>query len=216
MAAQQDLVMTGPFLQQILASSLLVLPTGQTSLVTLGAMAASSGSGARGANGLPTAGLVQRLTDVKLATGLPLTASTSSSTFGLTFAAATGATVVSSAANNSSIAPVGALEIVLPSNYVAGQNVTVNITQNIVIGAGTVSTKTLTVTGYLQTDAGASGSNLIATAAGTLTNTQSTLSFVITGTTLVPGSRLLILMTGALTETATSNVTFLLSKITLS
>ena len=212
----QDFVVTGPYFQQVVASAVQVLPTGETTPVTLGAVAAAAGAVPRNANGLPTNGIQLRLSELVQANGQPIPASASGTNFGLTYAAATGTTADSPAANNSTIAPVVGYELLLPGNYVTGQNITLTVNQNITIGSGTVTTKTLTAAAYALTAAGASGSNLIATAAQTLTNANTALTFVITGTGLAANTRLLLLFTGALTETSSHAVTFSLTQLTIS
>jgi len=215
--AVQDTLVTGPFNQQVVASSIQVQSAASGgAITTLGAMAAAIGTAARGSNGLPTAGIQQHLTDVTNATGIRPTATAGTTNYGLTYAAATGASLVSINANNSSIAPVCSFEFTIPASYVAGQNITLSVNQNYNLGSGTVTTKTLTAAAYLQSAAGTSGSNLIATAAQTLTATATTLTFTITGTTLTAGARILVLLTVALTETATQNVNFQINSIWLS
>lgn len=213
----QDLLVIGPFLNQVNASSVQVQSNAAGgAITTLGAMAAAVGGSARNANGFPTVGLLERLSWALNANGQAVGASASGTNFGLTFSASSGAYLASPTANNSTIAPVAAFEIQLPVSYVAGQNITLTVYQNIVIGSGTVTTKTLTAAAYLAGNDGTSGSNLIATAAQTLTNTNTALTFTITGTTLTPGAKLYITLTGALTETSAHAVTFNINQISLS
>lgn len=215
--AKEDVNLLGPYFQQKQMSQCLVQPTSQAAgaAIALGDIAASAGVVARGANGLPTSGIQIPLTDALTVAGLFLTGSASGAAYGITFAAATGADLVSAAANNSTIASTVTFEFVLPTNYVAGQNINFNVNQNYVLGAGTVTTKTLTCTAYKQSAAGVSGANL-GPAAGTITAAAANLAFAITGTTLLPGDRLIVLLTLALTETASSNVTFRINSVSFS
>lgn len=214
--ATEDRLYVGPDFRQIDAHSIQVMSNASGSAITtLGAMAQAIGTASRSSNGLPTVGVQQKLTEVVNANGQHVGATASGTNFGLTYAAATGASLVSINANSSTIAPVCGFEFVVPLSYIAGQSITLSVNQNIVIGSGTVTTKTLTAAAYLQSVAGASGSNIIATAAQTLTNTATTLSFTLTGTTLTAGARVLVLLTVALTETAASNVSMQLNSIYL-
>lgn len=97
-------------------------------------------------------------------------------------------------------------EVVLPPTYIAGSNVALIANANYA-GAGTAgASKSLTLTAYKIGDDSTDGANLIATAAATLTTTAADNSFVITGTTLKPGDRLLIKAVMVLQETAASSI----------
>lgn len=93
-------------------------------------------------------------------------------------------------------------EAVLPGDYRAGRPLKVRV-NGFYAGTGTAGTKTLTVQAYKMSDAGAAGSNL-GPAAQTLTNAAANLDFVIDGTTLLPGSRLVVVLTSVLQETGGS------------
>lgn len=90
----------------------------------------------------------------------------------------------------------------VPQFYSAGSNITVTVNAQSTANGGTISAQTVLAGAYLMTDAGLSGANLVATSAATTTSSAADYTFTITGTTLTPGSRVLIQLTAAVTENA--------------
>lgn len=131
-----------------------------------------------------------------------------------TFGSPATLSLVTEVANSSTKTDDVEYEVTLPPDYVAGSAITVAVTQAITIGAGTLSTKTLTVDAFKVAADGTVGSNL-GPAAQNLTNASSTLSFAITPTGLVAGDKLLIQLQTVLTETGASNVTANLTSINI-
>lgn len=139
----------------------------------------------------------------KSATGLTLLATTAAGNFAITQTLGTTAVLTSETANNNTKTDIATWEIVLPQNYIAGSNINVVVNVGYALNGGTVGTKTIAAAAYLNTIAGLQGASLIATAAQALSATAATAyTFVITGTTLVPGSRLTLSATLVLQETA--------------
>ena len=92
-------------------------------------------------------------------------------------------------------------EVTLPSDYVAGRDVTLTVNAY-ASGVGTLgATKTLTLTAYLISDTvGTHGSNL-GPAAATITTSAADYAFTINGATLSPGNRIQLRLTMAVQET---------------
>ncbi len=158
----------------------------------------------------------RRLLDCRNLDGSVLAASAAAGKFGITTTATFGSPanllLVTEVANNNTKTDACEFEYTLPPDYVAGSAITVNVGQQIIIGGGTLSVKTLTVDAFLMAAAGTAGSNL-GPVAQTLTNSQGNLAFVITPTGLVAGNKLLFQLQTVLTETASSNVTATLTDI---
>lgn len=165
------------------------------------------------ANGIAAANLP--LIGAKNADGTTLAASAASGKFGLSLTFGTSEYLVTEAANNNAKSDACVLEHVLPANYVAGQNLTLTVQQQVVIGGGTLSVRTLTPDVRKKGTDGTIGSNL-ASVAQNMTNTAGDLTFTITGATLNPGDLLMIQLTAAITETASSNVTAKVSSVRVS
>ena len=133
--------------------------------------------------------------------GLGSSAGTPSGDFGLTPGTSGTNTplVIGEAASGNAKSDACRFLFELPPEYVAAGNVTLRIHAR-VTGLLQVA-ETIAATAYLMDGASGAGSTLIATAAQTLTATMADYDFVITGTTLVPGSVLDILITGAIDDT---------------
>lgn len=132
-------------------------------------------------------------------------------------AGTSGPVLTTESANNNSKTDTVAFEHVLPRNYVAGQNITITVQAYFTPGSGTLTVKSLTAAAYKCADAATQGSTLVATAAATLIATTATdHTFVITGTTLSPGDRIVITLVTVLTETASSAVTGTINTVKLS
>jgi hypothetical protein len=135
-------------------------------------------------------------------TGIYLVASPAAGTFGITCTA--GSTLVLIGEQQSgagSKSDVVLLEYVLPQTYTAGTNVTVTLNAQL-IGGGAASVKTLTVQAYLFANAGTTGANLCATGAQSVTASPADYTNTITGTTLNPGQKVMLVITSATTWTS--------------
>lgn len=146
------------------------------------------------------------LAKFKAITGAALAAAATSGALGYSVTLGTSYALVGEATSSSAKTDTAMVEVVLPQNYVDGQNVTLKVNSNYT-GSGTVTAASCSVTAaaYAITDAGVSGSNLIATAAQLITGTATDLTFAITGTNLVPGSRLLIELSLLVTTASGAN-----------
>ena len=158
----------------------------------------------------------QKLIEFKNSDGTTLAASASAGKFGLSITAGTSMYLLSEAANSNTKTDVAGYEYVVPSSYIPGSNITVTVNCNYTLGSGTVGTHTLAAAAYLTTSAGVQGSTLIATAAQTVPATAGTVTFTITGGTLVAGSRLWLTFTGVIQDTGGSNITAQINSVTFS
>jgi hypothetical protein len=170
--------------------------TGTTGKVVTTAAAVTAGNGLT-ATQLP-------LINFRTAAGLMMTTAASGTNFGLTYTPGTAATLIGTATSSSTTGNTAAVDFVLPPNYIAGQNITVLASCHYTNTSSTASVHTMAASAYLvSTTAGTTGASLIATAAQTCpitTPAQQTLT--ITGTTLVPGSYIILTFTAALTNGA--------------
>lgn len=108
----------------------------------------------------------------------------------------------SESANSSTITDTAVWELTLPDTYIAGTNITVQVYCGYVVGSGTIGTHTLTGAAYsINAFGGGLSSNLIATAAQSVPSSANTLTFTITGTSLIPGARVLLSLAMALQDT---------------
>jgi hypothetical protein len=156
---------------------------------------------------LPPAGLAPtplRFIDFKNTDGTTLSATASAGKFGLAITAGTSEVLNGEAATGNTKTDAAAYEFVLPANYHAGSNLTLTIYAKY-SGSGTAGTKTVAAAAYLTAVDGTQGSTLIATSAQTATTSNAAYAFTVTGTTLVPGSRLLITVTSVMQETGGSS-----------
>lgn len=193
-----------------------IIPNGAPSAQSSYACPALLAGGTCGATATGLNGYQLRPIEFKNSDGTTLAASAASGKFGLSLTAGTSEYLVSEAANSSTKTDVALAEFVLPATYNAGTNVTVTVNCNYVLGSGTVGTHTLAAAAYLNTAAGTQGSNLIATTAQTVPSSAGTVMFTITGTSLVPGSRLTLTLTGVIQDTAGSNITSQINSVSLS
>jgi|GEM_PF-5903015 len=165
------------------------------------------------ANGLSAANLP--LFHFKNADGTTLAAAAAAGKFGLTETIGTGENLVTEAANNNAKSDAAIFQHVLPANYVAAQDLSLVVNQQIVIGSGTLSVKTLTPDVRKKSTDGTVGANL-ASVAQNMTNAAGDLTFTITGATLSPGDILVGQLTAAITETAASAVTAKINSVRIS
>ena len=201
----EDLIVEGPFFTQVGASSVKVQPTGLAAGTpyTLGAVVAAAGNSARNSNGLPTSGLRMILSSVKTVAGVPVTAAAQANILGITFTPGTSEFLLTEAANNNTKTDVGCFEYDLPQAYVAGTNITVTTNTVANLNGGTAGTQTIAVACYRCPGDGTTSANLIATAAQNVPpTTAANQTFTITGTTLLPGDRIILKVTMVNQETA--------------
>lgn len=189
-----------------------IIPGGQPTANAKYATPALLSSGS--SNGVPARAF--SMLDFKNSDGTTLAASSAAGKFGLTITAGTSEYLLSEAANSNTKTDTAVIEYLVPANYVAGQNITVTTNSVYTLGSGTVGTHTLAAAAYLVTSAGVQGSTLIATAAQSVPATAGTQSFTITGTTLVPGSRLFLTFVLVIQDTGGSNITARINSVTLS
>ena len=116
-------------------------------------------------------------------------------------------TLLGEIANNNTKTDVSYFQFILPSEYVAAEDVRIRVKHQ-ATGAGTLgATKTIDVEAYEQTGNGAVGSDLVTTAAQTVTKSVwATSDFVVTATNLVAGDILIVKLTTAIQETAIANI----------
>lgn len=139
-----------------------------------------------------------RMTEMRTAAGLMMTASASSTNFGLTYTPGTTAVLIGTATSSSTTGNTAALDFMLPSSYIAGSDITLKVGCYYTNSSSTASTHTMAAAAYLNAVDGTQGSTLIATAAQVCPITTSALqTYTITGTTLVPGSYLSLTFTAA-------------------
>jgi hypothetical protein len=147
------------------------------------------------------------LADAKNANGTAITNATSAGAFALSWGSGTVNRLVSENANNSTITDTVGWEFVLPPTYVAGSNITVMVWCYYVLGSGTIGAHTLKASAYTPASpGGALSSNLIATVPQSISTSSGWLNFTITGTTLAPGARMLLLLQMALQDTSGNNI----------
>lgn len=145
-----------------------------------------------------------RLIDFKNLDGTTLAAAASAGKFGLSDTPGTSEGLTGEAAQGNTKTDDAMTEFQLPSNYVAGQNINVVVNAKYA-GAGTPGTKTVVAKAYRKLNDGTESANLIATAAQAVTTSPVDYTFVITGTTLVPGDVVAIVVEAVLQETGGSS-----------
>lgn len=137
---------------------------------------------------------------VKNNDGTTLATAASAGKFGLAYVSGTSMVLNGEAASLNTKTDDAAFELVLPPNYVAGQNITVTVNAQ-TVGAGTLSVKTLGVSANKISTAGAAGANL-GPVTQNLTGAATDLAYTITGATLNPGDVVAFKVETVLTETA--------------
>lgn len=151
--------------------------------------------------------------------GTTLAASASSGKFGISLTPGTSEALTGEAATSNTKTDVLAVEVVLPPWYIAGQNVTLTVNSNFSLGGGGLSaigTHTLAAAAYLNTTSGTQGSTLIATAAQSVPASPADVTFTITGTTLLPSSRLILTLTMVIQEIGGGTATGQVNSVRLS
>lgn len=146
------------------------------------------------------------LGDAKLPTGAPCAAAAAAGVFGYSVTLGTSYFLVGEATSSNAKTDICLFEFVLPANYKSGSNLTLTVNTNYT-GGGTVTAASCTIAAaaYLQSDAGTQGSTLIATAAQQIAATAADYAFVITGTGLIPGQKLILKLTELVTSASGAN-----------
>ncbi len=145
------------------------------------------------------------ITDVHSITGLPLLTATAATTLpGIARTAGTSAYLTGVATADTTPATTAMMwELDLPDTYVAASNIPVLI--NCVVPVATFVTAastTMTVAAYSVSAAGVETALTVSAAQQIALTTASTLTFTITGTPLVRGSRIVLSLTALVTTTA--------------
>jgi hypothetical protein len=139
--------------------------------------------------------------------GSTLAASASSGKFGVTVTLGTASYLVSESATSASKTDTALFDVVLPRNYIAGQNITLTTNAQYVLGSATVGAHTLTAHAYRMANNGTQGTDMIATGALSIGATAGDLVSTITGTTLNPGDRMLITVVEVIEDTGGAAIT---------
>ncbi|WP_428491699.1 hypothetical protein [Rhodopila sp.] len=155
----------------------------------------------QGATGLYATSL--RLSEFKNTDGSVLAAAASAGKFGFGITLGTSFNLVSEAANSNTKTDDAVFEYVLPSNYIAGKNLTVTVNAA-TSGAGTLSVKTAQIKAYRIGADGTSGADIGPGVASAVTSAGADIAFTVTGATLNPGDKVLLQLETVLTETAAS------------
>jgi hypothetical protein len=152
-------------------------------------------------------------------TGIPMTASSGSGFFGMNVTAGTAVNLKGEAANNSTTTDVFLYEYVLPGNFNTGSNINVNVNINYNLSASAVlSVSNVSCAVYVTNANGSQGASIVTagTATQAFTATAANYTFVCTGTTLAPSTRLMLKVTAVLTETASHNAIAYVNSLSVS
>ncbi len=153
------------------------------------------------------------LLSAKNSDGSVLAAAASAGKFGVTITLGTAEYLVTEAANSNTKTDIALFELVLPNTYAAGDDLTLTVNTEYVLGSGTVGTHTLDAEAFLGDDDGTSGADLIAVAAQTVPATATELEWTIPGDTLQPGARVVLRLTLVIQDTGGSNITARINSI---
>lgn len=136
-------------------------------------------------------------------TGAALGASATGGAFGYSITLGTSFALIGETSNNSSKTDDALFEFVLPSWYVAGQNLTVTVNAAIsTAGSPTYTTKTVQIKAYRTVNAGTQAADIGPGTATAITVAGADVTFAITGTTLNPGDRIVFELEGILHDSA--------------
>lgn len=135
------------------------------------------------------------LLDFKNTDGTTMTGSASAGKFALSVTPGTSEVLTGEAATGATKTDAAIREYTVPSTYVAGQPLTVTVNTGY-SGSGTAGASTIAVAVYLTSATGTQGSTLVTTLATAISGaTAAGYAFTVTGSTLLPGSRLMIKVT---------------------
>ena len=146
-----------------------------------------------------------RLIEAKNAVGTTIVSTgAASGNFTMTLTAGTSETLAGEAAQGNTKTDTALFELVLPTTYRGGNNLTVTFHASYAC-TGTAGTKTLAAHVYPVAATGASSADLVTTSAQTITTSDAAYSFTATGTSLLPGQRILVTGVAAMQETGGSS-----------
>jgi hypothetical protein len=155
------------------------------------------------------------LTSARNTDGSVVTASATSTTFGVSNTAGTSIYLIGSNAVSATITSTIIWEYQPPFDYIAGRDLTVTVNAYY-SGSGTAGTKTLTLTAYrINSLTGAQGSNLGPVAA-TLTNAAVDNVFTVSGSTLAATDRIELRLVAVLQETAGTAINSRINSVRIS
>lgn len=167
------------------------------------------------ASGLVTT--VLPLTHFKNAAGTTIAATAASGVFGISNTPGTsGPMLTGEVANDATVTDNAVTEFILPANYIAGQNLTVEVDCQYTNSSGTLGTHTIGVNAYLGAEGGGQGSNLGLTSAQSIAGTTAgKLDFTIDGASLAPGGRLLLEVEAIMETTTSGSATAEINEVTI-
>ena len=150
-----------------------------------------------------------RLNDAASDAGLVFTGTPGSGAFGVARTAGTSYQLQGETTSSNAKTDKALFELSLPDSYVAGANVPV-LVNVATTGAGTLTTAstTITVVAYTESAAGVEAA-LVVTAAQQFSGAAQTLTFTITGTSLVPAQHIVIEVVMLVTSSSGSNTGWL-------
>lgn len=155
-----------------------------------------------------------RLGDGRNLDGSALAAAAATGKFGQTITLGTTSSLVSEAANASTINDSAIWEVTLPASFPAGTNPKIMANGAHVIGIGTLGAHTLAMHLYKVNDDGTQSADLVTTAAqNTLAVAGDTEFDTNTGGVLNPGDRVMLEAIAHIVETGTHAVTFNLNSL---
>lgn len=132
--------------------------------------------------------------------GATLAAAAAAGAFGITATAGTVLRLISEAAQNNTKTPIALYEYCLPAHYQAGTNLTLKVNVSRTVASGTTLSGTIDFSVYKQATDGTGTTDLVTTAAQNHATAAADYSFVVTGSTLSPGDKILIKMTATAIE----------------
>lgn len=141
------------------------------------------------------------LMDLRNGDGTVMDATGAASKFRIVATPGTSLVVQTEAAQNNTKTDVALFEVQVPDGYARGANLTLTTNVQRVVASGTTLTTSFDVEAWKLADDGTGTSDICATAVQAYTNTAAAdLTWTLTGTTLTPGDRLLVRITGVATE----------------
>ncbi|MDE2103981.1 MAG: hypothetical protein KGL39_42485 [Patescibacteria group bacterium] len=159
----------------------------------------ASGATTSGQTGIGYTQYIDLMTG-RTAAGAALPTTAASNNLAVSSTVGTSLHLIGEAVQNTTIADSAIYEVTLPRSYAAGTNLTVTVNAQYNVSGGTTPTCTVVAAAYLCANAGTQGSNLIATAAKSITTSAADYMFIITGIVLTAGSRILIEVTTSIKE----------------
>lgn len=136
--------------------------------------------------------------------GTALDATGSATNFAISSTPGTSLRLLGASATGLTRTNTATYEVTLPSSYIPGRDVILTANANRT-GTGTAGTNTVDFAAYRIADDGTQGADLVTTAAQAITATAADYSFIVTGTGLVAGDRLLVQVVTVMQETGAVN-----------